>query len=759
MKIRFNNTAVAEFIGAVFLLGMAVMVFSVVYLNVLSEPGPNPEVFVTITGKVEDNNPAPDVVFELERGNNLGMDTKVDLFIGGKLFNFTVGDSSLLDDEGKNNGYWNIGEKLVYSGLTNVNISNWQVKANIYDRETNSMVWWGILQDGELLEKLGGVWHFDEQTGIKSVDVMNNNNGTLKSETITGRLPTWDTILKRGSIGSSLRFNGRNFVQVPGNSLTLDITDGLTVEGWFKLPDNNVLGDYIFSPDFGYYPTIFKISNSVYGVAYQDQTIYNSTSKPGVIKTVNIDDNGTISSYIYNNEYVFEDSKCYWPNVIHAYDDIYLVSFVEGDPDSGATPSDGQLKTVQIFSNGTIDKSFSCIPYSFGPKEVYEPDLIHIHDNICALVYRNESANKAKHVGFLRTVQITDNGLKISPVPSVNSLFVFAPDSCYDPSIIHISGNNYAIIYRDKTYNGKIKLITIEPNGNIINMVPFTKQFSKGNCYEPEIISVYGNIFAIAYRDYITPDKSIGYICTVKINDLGIDVIDTKIFETSFCVLPRIDKTFDDFYSIVYQADRDFKLGYLTNIEINPITGIISLENLEKLRFNNGDGNIFAHTPDIIHVYDDIVALVYRSGSKNNPHQGILTTMKTGNYDFPNVPYDQKGICKEDSYALYMNHTLISGTIKDITYSIPFNCSSGWRHIALTYSKTTDAVILYVNATPVITTKYVDADLRNNNPIYFGRYFYGNIDEVAIYPKVLDQSIIQEHMNSPISLENVFIDI
>lgn len=754
-----RDTAVAELIGAIILLAMAVLVFSVIYMNVLSEPGPAPDVYVTIDGKIEDNIPTPDVVFDLKRGDNLGMDTKVDLFIGGKLFNFTVGDSSLLDDQGKNNGYWNIGERLVYSGLNNVNISDWEVKANIYDRETNSMVWWGTLQEGRLLERLGGVWHFDEQTGITAVDVMNYNNGTLKSETSIGKLPTWDTIFKRGIIGSSLSFNGKNFVKVPGNSLTLDVTDGLTVEGWFKLPDNNELGNYLFSPDFGYYPNIFKISNGVYGVAYQDQTLNGSQSKPGVIKTVNIDDNGTISGYIYNNEYVFEDSKCYWPNVVNVYDDIFLVSFVEGDPFEGTTPSNGQLKTVQIFSNGTINKSFSCIPYFFGPKEVYDPDLIHIDDNICALVYRNESANKEKHVGFLRTVRITDGGSKISPVPSVNSLFLFDSNSCYEPSIIHISGTLYAIAYRDISNNGKVKLITIQENGNIINTVPLTKQFSAGHCSEPEIVHVSGNIYAIAYRDYISPDQSIGYICTLKIKDLGIDVIETKAFEPSYCVLPRIAKTYDDFYSIVYQADRDFKLGYLTNVEINPTTGIISLDNSQKLRFNNGDGNIFAYTPDVIHIADDIVAITYRSGSKNNPHQGVLTTMKTGNYDFPNIPYDRKGICKEDSYALYMNRTLISGTIKDNTYSIPINGSSGWRHIALTYSKSTDTVILYVNAAPVITTTYVNADLRNNNPIYFGRYFYGNIDEVAIYPKVLDQNTIQKHYQSPSYLEDVFVEI
>ena len=106
-----------------------------------------------------------------------------------------------------------------------------------------------------------------------------------------------------------------------------------------------------------------------------------------------------------------------------------------------------------------------------------------------------------------------------------------------------------------------------------------------------------------------------------------------------------------------------------------------------------------------------------------------------------------------------MNHTMISGTIKDITYSWPIDYNTVWHHVALTYSKSSGIVKLYIDGNLKINTTYYNADLSNNNPIYFGRYFIGNIDEVAIYPKLLNQSTIQEHMKSPASLENVFIEI
>jgi fibronectin type 3 domain-containing protein len=72
---------------------------------------------------------------------------------------------------------------------------------------------------------LVGAWGFDEGSGTGAADKSgNNNNGTLSNA-------TWSTT---GKYGNALSFNGSNaFVSVP-DSNSLDVTTGVTVEGWVR---------------------------------------------------------------------------------------------------------------------------------------------------------------------------------------------------------------------------------------------------------------------------------------------------------------------------------------------------------------------------------------------------------------------------------------------------------------------------------------------------------------------------------------------
>ena len=72
---------------------------------------------------------------------------------------------------------------------------------------------------------LVGAWGFDAGNGTTAADQSGNNNtGTVSSA-------TWSTI---GKYGGALSFNGgSSFVSVPDSS-SLDLTTGMTVEGWVK---------------------------------------------------------------------------------------------------------------------------------------------------------------------------------------------------------------------------------------------------------------------------------------------------------------------------------------------------------------------------------------------------------------------------------------------------------------------------------------------------------------------------------------------
>ena len=127
-----NNDAVSEIIGEIFLLAIAISLISVIFTQVLSTSGPQDTTRVTIIGKIEENQP----VFEIQRGEPLGLDTIIFINIAGNINEYSIRDI--------HNQEWNIGEPI--SPPTGPIPNGQRVEATIVDTKTNSIVFWGILQ-------------------------------------------------------------------------------------------------------------------------------------------------------------------------------------------------------------------------------------------------------------------------------------------------------------------------------------------------------------------------------------------------------------------------------------------------------------------------------------------------------------------------------------------------------------------------------------------------------------------------------------
>jgi hypothetical protein len=138
-KIKQKNSAVSEVLDTILLLGIAVALFSVLSIVVLSFPFEPSTPSVNIVGFVNGN----DIVLEHRGGEDLGLDTAVFITVGGEKIQKTVGD--LLRDEFKDNNVWNIGEILDFSSS---NIPGNQVTVTIVDTKSNSVVMMGTLQEG-----------------------------------------------------------------------------------------------------------------------------------------------------------------------------------------------------------------------------------------------------------------------------------------------------------------------------------------------------------------------------------------------------------------------------------------------------------------------------------------------------------------------------------------------------------------------------------------------------------------------------------
>jgi hypothetical protein len=138
MKIKKSNEAVSNIIGMMLLLMMVISTFSLVYIQVLSDEGPQLKTFVKIGGKVEGTN----VVLEHKGGESIGLNSDFSIEIAGVEYNGFVGD--WLKDV-NDNGVWNLGERMQFPFEYDLYRLGEYDEADIQvvDKDANSIVFMG----------------------------------------------------------------------------------------------------------------------------------------------------------------------------------------------------------------------------------------------------------------------------------------------------------------------------------------------------------------------------------------------------------------------------------------------------------------------------------------------------------------------------------------------------------------------------------------------------------------------------------------
>ena len=142
MKIKRADDAVSEMLGTILLLTIVVSVFSGIFISVLAPPSDIPQPFVTITGKMEGTT----ITLTHRGGDSLPLSSLLSVTVGDSTNSTIVGDC--LDSASKDDGRWNIGEKLNYSSGI---IANHKVMVTVTDVESNSVVFIGVLNEGETI--------------------------------------------------------------------------------------------------------------------------------------------------------------------------------------------------------------------------------------------------------------------------------------------------------------------------------------------------------------------------------------------------------------------------------------------------------------------------------------------------------------------------------------------------------------------------------------------------------------------------------
>ena len=135
------NQAVSEIVGTMLLLVISITLFSVVYLSVLTIYPSSTRPAVNIICSMDEND---NITIEHCGGKKLDLDTEVSITIAETNERFTVGD--YLNNESKNNGVWDVGEKVVYPVE---NIIDKMVSVSVIDKHSNSLIMTIGFQVGE----------------------------------------------------------------------------------------------------------------------------------------------------------------------------------------------------------------------------------------------------------------------------------------------------------------------------------------------------------------------------------------------------------------------------------------------------------------------------------------------------------------------------------------------------------------------------------------------------------------------------------
>lgn len=768
MKIKIGDFASSEIIGAIVLLAIAISVFSVVYINVLSDNGPYPNAYVTIVGKVE-KNPVEffDVVFEHRRGESLGLDTKVILNIGGFYgdnYHMTVNDESLIDPQKTIDG-WNIGERLVYH--PGQDLDDVQISALITNVETNSLVFWGTLQEGYIAPPWGrgGLWHFDElfwdgTPGEVKDSSGNENHGVARNG---AKIYVEDGDWKTDDIisGNCGYFDGYDDNVEVKSEYSLNITDAVTIEAWVKpLKETTVLTDTILAwLKFGYNPDLIHIYGDTYAIAARD-TGGGGANKPCVVFTFNISSDGTVSMLdpsIPNNRTYFcaLGDK---PDIIqHAENDsLYIIAY------ENATDGNGAVCTLNIYENGSIRElvgsDYKAVFSVLG--ECYDPMIIHVSGDVYAISYHS-GPEKNPGQGKLATISVDIEG-RISKL----SDFTFNTSGCYYPRIVKVSGVVYAIAYQSESSSGipvgVLTTVNINPSGSLISKIgdfPFNESTGK----MPYFVHISGDVYAIAYQGDIVVGGKIGrgVLTTVNISPDGssISIIDDFIFaDNSYeATLTKFSEFSDIRYFLIYtDSQSESSPGFLRTVDIENNGSIVdTAETWEPELLTDALGG----PTDVLHLGGRIFAFAFRHIAEQHGHPGHIMCLALG--EDP-TPLHERGIVRAGAATLYAQQPKgsetvnILGCINDENQIIYAEVNpDGWYHIILTYDGS--IIKLYVGSLyddsipldPSAEMEYTGLINIPQNDLLFGNIFYGYIDEIAIFDRALTYDEFNFHHQNP----------
>ena len=239
-------------------------------------------------------------------------------------------------------------------------------------------------------------------------------------------------------------------------------------------------------------PDIIHVADDIYAAVYRDKT-------QSILETIEISPTGLINGSVDKQN--FDNVVCEDPELIHVNGDIFAIAYIKN-------PTRVTIRTVEINSDGLI----TTVPASYIDELIVEndgaddPNIIHVNGSIFAVSYSVKNSN----YGDVSTFDIDNTGI-ISD--TTIDQFRFEEEKCEDSNMIHHGGNVYLIAFTSTTpHTGYVKSLHIELDGNILESISPYYTYSEDQGYEPHIIRINGEVYAIVFRGWSPHTGHLGTI-------------------------------------------------------------------------------------------------------------------------------------------------------------------------------------------------------------------------------------------------------
>lgn len=232
-----------------------------------------------------------------------------------------------------------------------------------------------------------------------------------------------------------------------------------------------------FDTDACYEPDPIMISDSIIAIVYRD------VANQGKIITASIAADGQIGAATIDNENAWA-ANCNNPTIAHVAGDIFAITYRDN-------VFDGHVCTMDIDTAGEIGAAV-VDTLEFDGSMSADPKMCKVLGNIFAIAYRGPGDD-----GWLCTVTISDAG---AIGAAVEDTLEFEATFCAHPDIIHIGGGIVAIAYQDVGDDGFLVTAKIETNGQIGAAIIDSEEYDLAQGANPSIVHVSGDQYAIAYK-------------------------------------------------------------------------------------------------------------------------------------------------------------------------------------------------------------------------------------------------------------------